>query len=777
MSEDAAAQITSNRTIQIAGLVQGLVIGDHNTVNQSFNVTRNEAFVAKEHRPVPANWIERESLVARTVTALKAGSVVALCGMGGSGKTSLAARVAADAALRFEAGSFWIDLAADDTDQALLRIALAFGHDISLLKSRGSRSETVRSLMAGRAVLLVLDDPWATADLDSFLPLPQSCAALLTTRNESLAASVATEVVTVEELPEEDAIALLAAISGGSATEPPLQQVAHVLGGLPLAIELAGKLARKQARRPGFSWAAFGANFIDGSRRLSLGLAGATVRAAFDATWKRGLAAEVQRAFALLGIFKSGDVSTAEAATALDVDDSQALSHLDELIDLSLVRPVDEVTLRLHPLLADYAREMAEHLTQEERAVAHRRVADYLFRIAPRPPRSLSDMGIVLRSHFHAATARDVLRNRRVYPWFNTGVDNVSVPAFLIDRGQTHTLVVHERIEFEMSKDLTPWARSFAYYRLGESLLNAGELSEAEECLQQAVKLMDRSEWSDEAGVNGLSKFLLKLGEVDARLGKLDAAEAALRRAVDINRKQDAGNVQYVGVLEGTLMGLLQLADLFAQSNRLDGIEKGERISREVYAESTHNAKFDIAVIALIRIARRFERSDPVQALETVRTARQMCEAHSGAFNSREGAHGARMLAEIAARLTFNGQSALDEALLLYCLAIRSAGLSEAQQELGYVLYSLGKLFEQYHVIGLAPPLEAAWSCYSLSDRYTKENEGGTATNAQVVIEERIVPRVEESRRSAAASAVASAPWELIDLAIAPHAIGWRPAR
>jgi hypothetical protein len=135
------------------------------------------------------------------------------------------------------------------------------------------------------------------------------------------------------------------------------------------------------------------------------------------------------------------------------------------------------------------------------------------------------------------------------------------------------------------------------------------------------------------------------------------------------------------------------------------------------------------------------------------------------------------MLAEIAARLTFNGQSALDEALLLYCLAIRSAGLSEAQQELGYVLYSLGKLFEQYHVIGLAPPLEAAWSCYSLSDRYTKENEGGTATNAQVVIEERIVPRVEESRRSAAASAVASAPWELIDLAIAPHAIGWRPAR
>ena len=253
--EDKIVQVPEGGTVRVVGAIQGLVIGDHNTVNQNFSVTRHEAYVAQECHPVPTHWVERADLVTRATYALKAGSVVALCGMGGSGKSSLAARVAAEVGSRFAAGCFWIDLAADNTDEALLRIALAFGHDISLLKSRDARAQTIRSLISGQAVLLVLDDAWSTADLDAFLPLPGSCAALMTTRNDAIAASIATEVISVDELAPADAVSLLAATSGSPATEPFLQRVAAALGGLPLALELAGKLARQQARRPGFSWA------------------------------------------------------------------------------------------------------------------------------------------------------------------------------------------------------------------------------------------------------------------------------------------------------------------------------------------------------------------------------------------------------------------------------------------------------------------------------------------------------------------------------------------
>ena len=43
------------------------------------------------------------------------------------------------------------------------------------------------------------------------------------------------------------------------------------LGGLPLALELVGKQARKEARCPGFSWAAFRERFREGRERLGLG--------------------------------------------------------------------------------------------------------------------------------------------------------------------------------------------------------------------------------------------------------------------------------------------------------------------------------------------------------------------------------------------------------------------------------------------------------------------------------------------------------------------------
>jgi tetratricopeptide (TPR) repeat protein len=767
------AQTPDGKAVHVVGSVQGLVIGDHNTVNQSFNVTRHEAYVAREYPPVPAHWIERASLVVRAATALNAGSLVALWGMAGSGKTTLAARVAAEVASRFTAGCFWIDLAAGDTDQSLLRIALAFGHDISLLKSRDARAQTVRSLMAGRSVLLVFDDAWTAADLDAFLPLPSSCAGLLTTRDDSLAASVATEVVMVEELVAEDAVALLAAVSGSPATDPLLRGVAEAFGGLPLALELAGKLARQQARRPGFSWTAFAASFRDGTGRLSLGLAGASVRAAFDATWTRALGAEVQRAFALLGIFQPGEISTAEAVAAWAADDTPARAHLDELIDLSLIRLVDAVTLRLHPLLFDYAREMTERLTPEEQTSAHCRVADYLFRIAPRPPHNLRDMAIVLRSHLHAAKARDRDRSSRVYPWFNDGDVHVAVPSFLLDHGQHRTLVIHERLQLEFAKDSSAWARSFALFGLGEALLAARELPEAEERMQQAVGLMKGPDVDADGRAIGLAKFLMGLGQVQAQLGKLDAAEATFRHAVDFDRKVAAGGVS--GAREGALIGLLQLADLLAQSNRPNGDDQAERISRDVYAEAAQHGSAQVAVMALTRLARQFVQSDPAQALKALRVAQQVGKDRPEAFAGRQGARYARLLAESAKTLVFNGQPALDDTLALLCLAIGNAGRCGAQQELGQALYQLGNLFEHYHLIGREPPLVAAWACYTLSEAYTRDYETGSPLNAQFRIEERIVPRIEKAQHTTAAAAVVADPWGLIDAALAPHALGWRP--
>jgi tetratricopeptide (TPR) repeat protein len=578
----------------------------------------------------------------------------------------------------------------------------------------------------------------------------------------------------VRELTEADAIVLLAKLSGTPESEPLLRQVAKTLGQLPLALELAGKLARQQARRPGFSWETFANYFSEGDKRLSLGLAGTNVRAAFDATWSHALEMEIQRSFTLLGIFKVGDIYTAEAAAAWDADEQQARDHLNQLLDLSLVRLIDPVTIQLHPLLADYAKAMLENYNQEERISAHCRVADHLFQAIPRPLQSLSDMAVLLRSHYHAAMARDRERADRVYPWFDDGTNNIAVSGFLIDHGQKHALVELRRQDLQFSENASAWSRSFEYFYLGDALRDTGQFDEAEECMLQAVKLMEAPDIDEHSQSLGLGKFLMGLGQIQAQMGKLDEAEASFQQMVDFDRKIQASG-EVVGAHDGALIGLLQLADLYAQSTKPDGIKQTERICRAVYDEARQYGIASIAIMALARLTNLYEQPDPDQALETLNLATEIGKTSANAFSGRQGARYARYLAESAAVLALNGKPALENALDLLCHAISNAGQSDAWQELGQALYQLGNLFEHYFIVGRDSPLTAAWACYALSGSYLKENEGGSPLNAQFRINERIVPRIEEANRASAAEAVVADPWGLIETALSPRKLDWRP--
>jgi tetratricopeptide (TPR) repeat protein len=361
-----------------------------------------------------------------------------------------------------------------------------------------------------------------------------------------------------------------------------------------------------------------------------------------------------------------------------------------------------------------------------------------------------------------------------VYPWFGENAARVSVHAFLLDRGQHQTRVVHERLELELVRDYSAWVRAWAGFRLSEAMASAGELAEARMQLQEAIALIESPDVDDDARVLGLSKFLMQLGHVQAALGELNEAQATYQRAVEFDRRTHAaGGV--IGALSGALIGLLQLADLHAQSDRPDGQDQAQRICSQVYNEATQTGDAHIAVMALERLARLFVQTDPPYALERVQQARQIGAGYPEAFAGRQGARYARMLAETAANMAYNGEPALDDAHGLFCVAIGTAGRAGAQQELGHALYQLGNLFESYHLLDLAVPFSAAWACYALADACTQETEGGSPLNAQFRIDQRIAPRIDESERATVAAAVATDPWGLIDAALHPHALGWRP--
>lgn len=756
--------------VQITGLVQGLVLGNQGTVHQTFHQVRHEPFVPREAPATPPHWVARTALQGAALDALAAGQVVALVGMGGAGKSTLAARIAQQAGeARFPRGCFWIDLAGGAVDDALLRIALAFGHDVSGLDSREARARTARSLLAGQAVLLVLDDVWDAPDLAPFLPPPAGCAALLTTRNDAIAARCADAVLTIDRLDEPDALALLAAAAGVAADQPGLPAITRQLGGLPLALELAGKLARQQARRPGFAWSRFADELRASSQaRLALGLAGSTVQLAFDASWRRGLDDAGRRAFALLGLFERGDIGCGEAAAAWGVDEPAAQALVNALLDLSLAQLADARTLRLHPLLADDAATRADALPEADRVAAHQRVADHHFDAVPGAPTGLADVLRVLRSHRHAVLAGDRDRAARVWPWFGReGSAKTAMPAELQARGLLARHVEHQRLAYRLLMQAEPWARCWAAYRLGDALLGAGKVDEADRWFDEALRLIESPAVDDDGRALGLSKFLIASGHAKAALGRLPDAEQAYRRAYETDRAL-ARQGTVIGAHDGAMVALLQLADLQRASDDDTLRERGIALVREVFGEAMQAGRATSAWMAAQRMADSLAASRPDEAAGWLHRAWAIAEKAPAAASGEPGARYANRLADTACQLCLNGELPLNVTLAGITLAVRLARGAGSASETSRALQLLGGLLEHLFLLDLDSPLDAAWAAYQLSDDALRDVDFDRPHHGADRIAQRIRPRVAPDRRDAVAAAVAADPWGVLAAAVAP---------
>jgi tetratricopeptide (TPR) repeat protein len=759
--------------VQVTGLVQGLVVGDANTVTQHFHVVRHEPVHAREAPALPDFWVDRPALADRALALLLQArpAVVALLGMGGAGKSRLAARVAAALEPACPGGCFWVDLRGDSVDAALLRIALACGHDISLLPSTAARAATVRTLLAGRRVLLVLDDVVSPEDTSAFLPPPPGCAVLLTTRNDAVASAVADEVLEVPPLEPQAALALLAGAAGAPVDEPALPAVAAALGGLPLALELAGRFARQQSRRAGFSWAALLERLAEGRARLDLGLAGRSVRLAFDTTWDRALDDALRDAFARLGLFEARDLGMAEVAAAWGLSPAEARPALDALLDLSLLRTVAPSSFRLHPLLHDYAAERARVLGADVRREVHRRVAEHHLAQISAPPRTLAELAPALHAHWHAAAAGDRELARRAYPWLAVGPGpSMAVPAFLIDRGQRALHLRHERLHHALGSDDPPWARCVAERHLAQVMLDAGEAAEATRHLEEAVRLLDSDAVDDDQRVLSLGSTLMAAGRAHASAGNLDRAEALLQRAVAWDRAVEAGGTT-IGAGEGACIAQLQLADLQQQRGdrtaaRATALDAARRAAAAGYAQP--------AAMALQRLVQLDRADTPAAAVHWIDQALVMVEQSGRTFAGRQGARYARLLGEAAADLALAGHASGSQAQRLLAIAIRSAGEAGAVVERGWALVRLGQWLERVVGDNLQVTLGGAWACYEVAagDLADLDEAAVVIADIRQRLQAPVWSRLDNPARAALAEAVAADAWSVIDAALSPGAVG-----
>ncbi|GGP17972.1 hypothetical protein LDL08_07810 [Nonomuraea glycinis] len=207
--------------------------------------------------------------------------VVAMDGMGGVGKSTLATRLAHQVAATFADGQLYLDLQGDQAQEASLTVRDALP---SLLYALGvspseipdacdARIGTYRSLTAGRRFLILLDNARDSEQVRPLLPNSAGSLVLITSRRPltALAAFDGAHLVRIDLPDMSSARALLtlrlAGLPNGAESADPeiVDEIIELCGRLPLALAV---VAARLIARPRLSPATVLADLRDGARRL-----------------------------------------------------------------------------------------------------------------------------------------------------------------------------------------------------------------------------------------------------------------------------------------------------------------------------------------------------------------------------------------------------------------------------------------------------------------------------------------------------------------------------
>ncbi|MFD7642399.1 BTAD domain-containing putative transcriptional regulator [Kitasatospora sp. NPDC059795] len=311
--------------------------------------------------------------------------LIAVDGMGGSGKTSLAVHLAHRIADKFPDGQVFVDLHGFTPGceplrpEAVLDVLLrSFGvNGDQVPEGLAERTAAWRTACANRRLLLVLDNVLDETQILPLIPSSPNCLAIVTSRRRLVNLDGAAQL-SIGQLPPEEGVALVERIVGVErcAAEPEaVAQLVSLCGGLPLALRIAA--ARLRHRR---HWT-FGHLVM----RLSVRPTGLDELSTGDRDVVESLKLsflvlrpEQQRAFRLLGLNPGSDIEVGAAAALFGTAFEEAERILESLIDVHLLEQPEFGRFSFHDLVRDFARSLAASSAEpQEDAARFAALVDY----------------------------------------------------------------------------------------------------------------------------------------------------------------------------------------------------------------------------------------------------------------------------------------------------------------------------------------------------------------------------------------------------------------
>jgi tetratricopeptide (TPR) repeat protein/transcriptional regulator with XRE-family HTH domain len=541
--------------------------------------------------------------VLRAVAGVGAGGVIDICaidGMAGIGKTALAVHAAHRLAGGFPDGQVFLPLHGHTPGQQPVDPADALA---SLLQAAGIPAQLIpdgleprawlwRDRLAGRRMLLVLDNAASSGQVAPLLPGDGGCLVLVTSRRHLGDLPGAVTPVLLDVLTPEQAAQMFTRLAPRAAGSPgEVAEVVRLAGFLPLAISL---LARLFARHQSWTLADLAAETRAGL--LTLTAEHDSVAAAFDVSY-RHLDPARQRMFRLLGLHPGTTTDGYAAAALAGTSLQEAAALLDGLHAEGLLAETGHRRYGMHDLLRRYARDHAAAGPAENARQALERLLDYYQYTAARADARLARQARPGPSPAAPAgllAAPDLNDDSQALAWARA--DRASLLACLdhaAATGQHARVIALTAALAEFLRHDGPWADAItrhaaavqaaqrvgdrlgqanALHELGQVRWHTGDYPAAAQAQEQALAI-----YRDLGSRLGQANALNYLGHVRLHTSDYPAAAQALEQALAIYR--DLGDPR------GQANTLHELGDVRRHTGDYPGAAQAQEQALAIYRD------------------------------------------------------------------------------------------------------------------------------------------------------------------------------------------------
>jgi len=600
-----AAELGLDPGPELRELHQAVLVGESRLAPPEQNAAPEPHWPVHHQLPLEAPYFTgREELVSRVEKLLtdpaEGVPIVAVSGPPGAGKSALAIHVAHRIGTAFPDGQWYVHLAGAsdrprDPEAVLAELLVTSGVPRSEVPvGLDARSALLRSRLAGRQVLVVLDDAAKAEQVRPLLPGTPQSAVLITSRSAlgGLTALAGAHRLVIGQLEPEESTLLLARLLGDRPGDE-ADALAELCGHLPLALRIA---ASNLAVRPGMGWEHYVAELRAGDRLAKLAVAGdpdAAVRNAFDRSYD-ALDAGTARLFRLLGVIPGRDFTAAIAGALTEASYGETSGQLELLAEANLVQRHRPGRFQFHDLLRLYASELAA--ADPDREAARARLFDAYLRqtmaavqvFVPTKLRLPPKVAIEVPADLDAAAAQgwlDAERSNLVAAVLDAEENGEHETAWLLadqlggyfsERG--HHADWQAAIEAGLraaQRAGDAQAMGAMHRSRGSSLKNVGRTAEGRDALLEALRFY--REAGDLRGEHSVTNLL---GIAAAHLDDSTAALEWFRQTADAARR--SANAR------GLVLATDNLAAILHQLGRVD-----EALAMSIEAKAQHEALGD----------------------------------------------------------------------------------------------------------------------------------------------------------------------------------------